>query len=223
MKVKLLHATPLWICAKATRTCWASEGLSDTLFVDEGWDTYNDEPYRDEFKEYSEGLTTYLGEKDAKLIDRVANKFKHESVKNHIHYTFGVEGISTKTLLALTRHDVGNEFSVQSTRYTTSKRVDLLKFTDTRDAWVNEQLGLWLEVIKEGITKKISDDDLAMMLPQAYQYSLTLTMSMQGLQHFLNLRLKKDAHYDIQELARRLSDAIPEDHKFMFKAVQDVL
>jgi len=197
MTADLLHATPLEVCAIATRTCWASEGRSDTT---------------PEISALGD-----IGDKDAELIARVGNKFKHESVKNHIHYSFKVTGISTKTLLALTRHDVGNEFSVQSTRYTTSKRKDELEFTMTENEWVNDQLAAWLIIIKEGIDKNINDDDLAMMLPQAYQYSLTLTMSLQALQHFLNLRLKKDAHYDIRELARTLIQAIPNTHQFMFE------
>jgi len=195
MKVVCLHHTPLWICAKATRTCWASEGRSDSDAAE---------------------CDSEIGPKDAELIDRIGNKYKHESVKNHINYVFEVEGISTKTLLALTRHDIGTEFSVQSTRYTTSKRRDQLDYTLTRNDWVNEQLAKWFETIKEGIDKGISDDDLAMMLPQAYHYKLVMTMSMGALSHFLKLRLKKDAHYDIQLLAILLSDAIPEEHRFMF-------
>ena len=191
MNVSLLHNSPLTLTVKATRKCWDSMNLSD-----------------------SDGEA--IGSKDCALIDRVANKFKHESVKNHVYYTFDIEGISTKTLLALTRHDIGTEFSVQSTRYTTSKRSDKLKFTETRSEWVNDRLQEWLEVIKEGIAQGISDDDLAMMLPQAYQYSLVMTISMQALQHFLNLRLKKDAHYDIVLLAIHLYEEIPEEHLFMF-------
>ena len=96
MKVTLLHHTPLHIVAGAIRTCWASQARSDSTV-----DT--------------------CGPEDKALIDRIGNKMKHESVKNHMTYNFYFEGITTKTLLALTRHDVGVEFSVQSTRYTCSR------------------------------------------------------------------------------------------------------
>ncbi len=32
MKVELLHHTPLWVASDAIRTCWASQGKSDTVF-----------------------------------------------------------------------------------------------------------------------------------------------------------------------------------------------
>ena len=99
MKVALLHHTPLHIVAGAIRTCWASQARSDSTV-----DT--------------------CGPEDRALIDRIGNKMKHESFKNHMTYNFCFEGMTTKTLLALTRHDVGVEFSVQSTRYTTKKVVN---------------------------------------------------------------------------------------------------
>lgn len=99
MKVELIHHTPLAVCSQAIRTCWDSHHLSD-----------------------SEDLNN-CGQKDLELIDRIGNKMKHESVKNHITYNFKIDGITTKTLLALTRHDVGVEFSVQSTRYTCHRKL----------------------------------------------------------------------------------------------------
>jgi thymidylate synthase (FAD) len=183
MTVSLLHSTPLNICSKAIRTCWDSHNLSDNG-----------------------------GEKDKALIARVGNKMKHESVKNHIHYTFDVGAISTKTLLALTRHDVGTEFSVQSTRYTCNKSD--LPCTPTNNTNVNVALVKIMEIIDN---VKASCDDRSMLLPQAYNYNLVATFSMTALQHFLELRLKKGAHWDIQELANKLYEAIPEDHKYLFE------
>jgi thymidylate synthase (FAD) len=183
MTISLLHSTPLSVCSKAIRTCWDSHKLSDNG-----------------------------GEKDKALIARVGNKMKHESVKNHIHYTFNVENISTKTLLALTRHDVGTEFSVQSTRYTCNKGD--LPCTPTNNTNVNVALVKIMDIIDN---VNASCDDRSMLLPQAYNYNLVATFSMTALQHFLELRLKKDAHWDIQELANKLYEAIPEDHKYLFE------
>ena len=59
MKVKLLHSTPLYICSTAIRECWDSHDKSDTV----------------------DGI---IGENDKALIDRIGNKAKHTSVKNHL-------------------------------------------------------------------------------------------------------------------------------------------
>ncbi len=197
IKVELLHYTPLWVCSDAIRTCWDSGNLSDTGLKSKMHDV--------------------LGKKDADLIDRVANKFKHESVKNHIQYNFAIKGISTKTLLALTRHDVGVEFSVQSSRYTCKKSE--MKFTKTKNENINIALDKIIEIINETVKSGGDCDDIAMLLPQAYQYNLACSFSLQALQHFLSLRLKKDAHWDIRDLANELASAIPEDHLYLFDEI----
>ena len=40
----------------------------------------------------------------------------------HVTYVFECDDVSTKTLLALSRHCIGKDISVQSTRWTTKKR-----------------------------------------------------------------------------------------------------
>ena len=192
MKVTLLHYTPLWVCAKAIRTCWDSHDKSDTV----------------------DGT---CGERDKALIERVANKNKHSSVLRHLNYTFDISGISTKTLLAFTRHKAGVEFSVQSTRYTTKRRREDLQFTRTSNDYINDKLQDIMDIVDEAIEEGYSNDDISMLLPQAYQYSCVVTMNAQAIQHFLNLRVKMDAHYDIRMLAHSLFEEIPDDHKYLFK------
>lgn len=68
MKVTLLHSTPLWVCARAIRTCWNSHDKSDT----------------------SNGV---CGEKDRELIERVGNKNKHSSTLEHLCGIAEIEGI----------------------------------------------------------------------------------------------------------------------------------
>ncbi len=192
MEVTLLHYTPLWVCAKAIRTCWDSHDKSDSI----------------------DGV---CGEKDRELIERVANKRKHGSVLRHLSYTFDISGISTKTLLAFTRHKAGVEFSLQSTRYTTKKRRQDLQFTRTPNDDINEKLQNIMDIVDEAIQEGYSNDDIAMLLPQAYQYSCVVTMNAQAIQHFLSLRTKMDAHYDIRALAYYLYEVVPDDHKYLFK------
>ena len=206
MTVALIHATPLHVAMRAIRKCWNSEDKSDSeVHIIEA---------KNSFDSY---LFVECGIKDRALIERIGNKMKHESVKNHINYTFDIDGVSTKTLLAMTRHDVGTEFSVQSTRYTTKKRKDELSYTSLSKPERNEKLDRIMDIVQEAIDDNWNNDDIAMLLPQAYNYSWIATMSMSALQHFLALRTSGDAHYDIRELAFKLYKQIPEDHKYMFK------
>lgn len=201
MKCELIYNTPLWVCSKAIRKCWNSEKHSDS------WQITGLEG--DAFDE--------CGERDKALIERVANKNKHSSVLRHLNYTFDISGISTKTLLAFTRHKAGVEFSVQSTRYTTKKRREDLMFTETKTTRINEMLQEIMDIIDDAIEDGFSNDDISMLLPQAYQYSCIVTMNAQAIQHFLSLRTKKDAHYDIRDLAYAIYEQIPSEHKYLFK------
>ena len=197
MEVKLEHYTPLNICSKAIRTCWDSHKHSDTTKDIE------------------------CGEKDKELVDRIGNKLKHESVKNHITYNFTIKGISTKTLLALTRHDVGVEFSVQSTRYTTKKVVKSgdCSYTLTKNETINNYLADILEMIKDCVNKNFDNDDISMLLPQAWHYNLFCSMSLQAVQHLGKLRLKSDAHWDIRKFTELLFLALPDEHKYLFEDI----
>lgn len=201
MKCELIYNTPLWVAAKSIRKCWNSEKHSDS------WQITGLEG--DAFDE--------CGEKDKALIERVANKNKHSSVLRHLNYTFDISGISTKTLLAFTRHKAGVEFSVQSTRYTTKKRREDLMFTETKTTRINEMLQEIMDIVDDAIEEGFSNDDISMLLPQAYQYSCIVTMNAQAIQHFLSLRTKKDAHYDIRDLAYAIYEQIPSEHKYLFK------
>lgn len=108
MKVTLLHWTPLWVASTAIRTCWQSEGKSDTQFFNE---------------DHSIEMTKYdhddyiMGEKDCDLVDEVGNKRKHASTLEHVSFNFYIEGVSRALLQELARHRIAS-LSVKSTRYT---------------------------------------------------------------------------------------------------------
>ena len=114
MQAKLISHTGLEHIISGIRICWASEDKSDSEYhqIDYALDDPADFHLNGKLKSY--------GPKDLALIDRIANKLKHSSVLRHSLYVFECKA-STKTLLAFTRHSVGVNFGVQSTRYTTSK------------------------------------------------------------------------------------------------------
>lgn len=194
MKVRVLSATPLTVCSYAIRTCWDSHSKSDSVDV-------------------------AIGDGDKALIDRIGNKMKHESVKNHVTINFVFEDVTTKTLLALTRHDIGTEFSVQSTRYTTKKSVKSGKagYTKSKDDRINTRLDMLEQMIIDSVNEDIANDEISLLLPQAWRYNLVCSMSITAIQHFLKLRKKKDAHWDIQDLAYKIEEAIPEDYIYLFE------
>jgi len=199
MQVTLLNYTPLIICANAIRTCWQSFDKSDGG-----------------------------GEKDKELIDRVGNKFKHASTLEHLHYNFYIKGISRALLQELARHRMAS-LSVKSTRYTLKELKDEVEFTPqdiqrakkylvfTDVALVDEMSIKALENLRKVLVQGISNDKAKYCLPESYKTELTWSINARSLQNFLGLRSSKSALWEIRELAHKIYEALPEDHRYLFE------
>lgn len=211
MKVELLHNTPLWVCARAIRTCWDSFEKSDT----------------------ENGI---CGEADKALIDRVGNKNKHQSTLEALVYNFEISGVSRSVLIELTRHRIAS-YSVQSTRYVLSKYLkneapfefekDKMRYEKyivlTGDENVDKASVTALELLRQNIVNGGSNDKLKYSLPECFKTRLVWTINARSLQNFLTLRSSKSALWEIRQLARSVYEALPEDHKYLFEdCMQDV-
>ncbi len=158
-----------------------------------------------------------LDEKGIERIDRVCNKNQHSSMLRFVNYVFEVE-LSTSALLEWTRHQVGVDYAVKSTRYCTKQNPDDIKVELSKNDRVNEMLLRHtfeiIQFIKDNPT--IANDDLKLLLPQGFIYKMQVQFNAQALQHFLKLRTAKSAHYHIRELAVALYIELPLDHFFLF-------
>lgn len=126
-------------------------------------------------------------------------------------YTFEVSDITTKTLMALSRHQT-IQLTVQSSRYTMKKSIknsnkneDLI--TLSKDVNVYEfqvkQINDICEFVKNN--PDVSQDDLNLLLPQGYRYSLVMSLDDNALNHFYEMRNSEThAHWDIQDLAEQV-------------------
>ena len=214
MRVELLYNTPLWVCARAIRKCWASEDKSDSIYKITWGDSIGDFVLCD--KE-----DIIVGEKDKELINRVGNKNKHKSTLEHLVYTFDVDGISRACLQELARHRIAS-YSVKSTRYTLKelKEADKMKHFlvltgNTELDYANIDYLLLLK--KKLLAGSIANDVAKYMLPEAYKTSLVMTINARSLQNFIELRSSKSALWEIQNLAKAMFDAIPTEHKYLFE------
>lgn len=199
MEVELLNFTPLWICSNAIRTCWQSFEKSDNG-----------------------------GEKDLELIDRVGNKFKHASTLEHLNYNFYIKGISRALLQELARHRVAS-LSVKSTRYTLKELRDEEEFKQndfenasryivlTGNEMVDNFSIKALENMRQILLNIKTLDIAKYALPECYKTDLSWSVNARSLQNFLSLRSSKSALWEIRELAFKLYEALPQDHKFIFE------
>jgi thymidylate synthase (FAD) len=168
-------------------------------------------------------LPTTIGINDKKLIERVGNKFKHQSILEHINFTFKIRGVSRALLQELSRHRLASP-SVESTRYTLKKlksikspNLDILREylvltgISTIDTANITQLERLIEILKS----EVSNDLVKYSLPEAYKVNLQWTINMRSLQNFLYLRSDKSALWEIRQLARSIYEAVPNEYKYL--------
>ena len=201
MKIKLLSYTPLEVADIAICKCYGNEPHSDS-------------------------------EKVKARINRVANVSKHASTIEHLYYNFDVDGISRACLQEVARHRIAS-YTVKSSRYTLQelKKDPYYKGQITTDiiSWASKYIVLTgivdvdiassqaLEKLQNLIQKDFKNDVAKYCMPEAYKTSLVMSINARSLQNFLELRTSKHALKEIQDLARALFEAIPEEHKFLFK------
>ena len=189
MKVELINNPTLDFVDSAVGTCWGKGGY---------------------------GADTPKGQE---RIDRVCNKFRHASMLRFASYIFRVE-LSTSALLEWTRHSAGIDYAVKSTRYCTKQDPDAINVELSNNQVVNDMMLRHIEEIKELIkaNPSIANDDLKLLLPQGFIYEMQVQFNAQALQHFLNLRTAKSAHYHIRDLANAVFNVLPDNHKYLFEA-----
>lgn len=193
MKVTLLQHTQLNVCSHAIRTCWQSFDKGDNG-----------------------------GPKDMELIGRVANKYKHESVLEHLVYTFYIQGISRACLQELARHRMAS-LSVKSSRYTLKELRAETEFNTgdkeraskyvvfTGDQEVDSVIIQQLEALRKIVMSK-PNDIAKYAMPESYKTELTWTINARSLKNFILLRCTDQALWEIRDLARSIIAALPDEH-----------
>jgi thymidylate synthase (FAD) len=221
MEVKLLQSDHIKILVKAIRTCWQSEDKSDSF-------TYLSK----DLSEYNEPIYV-LGDNDKALIKTIIKR-GHTSTLEHSNMTFEITGLPRYILQELVRHRHAS-YSVESTRYCLRKikthepffQFSLEGFTShpdcdkyvylSGDELLDEKTIRDLDFVRECVaSEKWSNDKIKQILPEAFLCNLIFTINCRSMMNFLSLRTDKAAHYLIQELAMKIYEQIPEDHKFIF-------
>ena len=181
MKVKLLSHTPEpeKVIAIAARLCYSKSGIDDLEknFTD------------DKIKSFLQ-----------KIID-----LGHESVLEHVSFTFGIEGISRACSHQLVRHRIAS-YSQQSQRYVNFENIEyVLPDTIKNNAEISKKFEKIMKDIsdfyREMIENKIPAEDARFILPNACTTKIIVTMNLRELKHFFKLRCCNRAQWEIRNLA----------------------
>ena len=161
-----------------------------------------------------EDLRDKISRKDqSEFIEKLMN-MGHESVLEHVTFSFGVEGVSRVLLAQLTRHRIAS-FSVQSQRYVSYENgfgyilpdsiaalgedavQQYQKQMDTIEGWYVD----WQKKLGKG---EKSNEDARFVLPNACETRLVVTMNVRELRHFFSLRMCNRAQWEIRKMAEEM-------------------
>lgn len=147
-------------------------------------------------------LTDY----EIKRLIRLCIKMSHLSPIEHASFTFLIEGISRVTSHQLVRHRIAS-YSQQSQRAINLRKAVFVVPPSISSN--NEANRLFEEIVEKArkgyikLTKMgIPMEDARYLIPQAVETSIVVTMNARELLHFFNLRLAKDAQWEIQVMAK---------------------
>lgn len=159
-----------------------------------------------------------------KVIRTCWDSHDESDTLEHLVYTFDIDGISRACLQELARHRMAS-LSVNSTRYTLKKLKDEEElYTNaykyivrTKHGSVNQASKDALLYLQSLLKEGISNDLVKYCMPESFKTSLVWTINARSLQNFLELRSSKHALWEIQELAKAIYEAVPDEHKYLFK------
>ena len=160
-------------------------------------------------------LQEKINEKDqSSFINKLMN-MGHESVLEHVTFTFGIEGVSRALLAQLTRHRVAS-YSVQSQRYVSYENgfgfvipPSIESLGEEAVKQYKEQMNQIEEWYKEWQNKlgnqgEKTNEDARFVLPNACETRIVMTMNVRELRHFFSLRMCSRAQWEIRMMAEEM-------------------
>ncbi len=175
-----------------------------------------------------DGLKEKVETKDQSAFIEKLLDMGHESVFEHVSFTFGVEGVSRVLLAQLTRHRLAS-FSVQSQRYVSYEngfgyilppRIEALGEEAVAEYHHQmEQMQAWYTAWQDRLGKagESSNEDARFVLPNACETRLMMTMNVRELRHFFTLRMCNRAQWEIREMARQMHRICLEEAPSLFE------
>lgn len=235
MRVKLIQITqnPIDVMWTAARTCYSAKSPVE---IWEDWqkllDPDNEEVVCD-FNEYKN-----MREKHWNLVKKVLDS-GHQSIAEHVYFTFAIEGISRACSHQLVRHRAGIVFSQQSQRYVEikedlkyleqlykeTKSIDdverleamekLSKIVDKYFVKDNDKIGaikyfFCLMDYLMAIQDGCKPEDARQLLPNATKTNITMSCNFRELIHICNLRLCTRAQTEIRQLFSEIVKCVKE-------------
>jgi thymidylate synthase (FAD) len=158
------------------------------------------------------------------FIRRVVKK-GHESVIEHVSFTFRIEGVSRALTHQLVRHRIAS-YSQRSQRYVDEGEFEYVMPPNVeRNEEARKLFVDFMEKSKElydrlrgmGIRKQ----DARFVLPNACESKIVVTMNARSLRNFFHLRMARGAQWEIRKLATKMFDLVHDVAPELFEDLKE--
>ena len=216
MKVKLISMTPnpIDVMWTAARTCYSAKSPIEM------WEAIYPQNI-DLLDGYDNGEKEEIVNKHWNLVKKVLDS-GHQSVAEHVYFTFAIEGISRACSHQLVRHRAGIVFSQQSQRYVEIKEdvFNLLRLEEAKPVldkyFTDVNTSNWQEYLEclkhylHHIQMGTKAEDARAILPNATKTNITMSVNFRELIHLCNLRLCTRAQKEIRDLFKEIVKCVKE-------------
>lgn len=143
-----------------------------------------------------------------KIVDHCFDS-GHESVLEHVTFTFKIEGVSRALTHQLVRHRIASP-TQRSQRYVVEDCFDYVVPPTLRtNTEIECEYHALLQHIQEFYNKAVQHgipaEDARYILPNATVSTIVITMNLRSLINFMHLRLCQHSQWEIRELAREMA------------------
>lgn len=137
---------------------------------------------------------------------RAALESGHESIIEHIVYTFRIEGVSRSLLAQLSRHRLAS-LAVESQRYVKQDGFKYVVPPSIPEHLVNTYIAQMSSIndwYNAWLYAGVPQEDARYILPNACKTNLIITMNARELRHFFLLRCCNRAQWELRQLAEQM-------------------
>jgi len=170
---------------------------------------------------YSDAGPSQIEAKDEEVMKRLIKNIYisgHESILEHVSFTFGIEGVSRVLTHQLVRHRLAS-YSQQSQRYVKVRENYVIppSIKKNKEALsifekgLNDINKIYENLINMGIPK----EDARFILPNATKTNIVMTMNLRELIHTSELRLCFRAQWEIRMLFTYIKREVKRVDKFL--------
>ena len=219
INIELLQHSSLEVCAHAIRTCWQSHeksdegGEKDKELIDRVGNKFKHASTLEHltYTFYITGISRALLQELARhrmaSLSVKSTRYTLKELKKEDSFTKGTSMLELKEKYTNPDEVYSDKHMQRASKYLVFTGVLSVDFSSV----------VALENLRLVLIDGEANDKAKYCLPESYKTELTWTINARSLQNFIALRSAKSALWEIRDLANKLFNSLPTEHKYLFE------